>query len=778
MSDKGENKFPFTCPECFVSLKARGSQAGARLMCPSCSASIVVPAAPAAKSIAGQTDRTIDSSAAEASGGYDIHTPTRSASEDERHVSPEPPPLPNAAGNPTTHTPTQSANEDRRRQSPTQTPSSPGNGGYDLHTTQPTPAKTPDLITVTCPICATRASTKRKNLGKKIRCVECGTAVPIVEAPKSPEQMHKPQKIDEARVGEYGVGSPGQPGTAHEEATIPFHCRLCESLMRGSRAEVGTEKTCPDCGTKTFVPPPKKAEAKAVVGAAAEAELEEYGVSAPNVAVDSDIPVVCSLCHSRLMASADQVGTKIRCPDCGAETVVKPPSPDKAGAIMGAMTENGNASADYTVNAPSPQAPAPAPAPTQLILGCPMCGRKVGASTKLAGRDVACPECGTLIHVPQQKPSATPPPTPAAAKTPTQKPPQAIEKVVHIGVDCPRCGTRIHATDRQVGKKVPCPDCDTPITIPPPKANAPTEQVVRGAEEYAVSGPQEVLEQTPMAVGGLKKEPSDDPDDDLIDDVDDPELRWRLQDRSDELAFLGHPGASSRWFAFCLGGFGVFVLLAASFMVFGMPSEWDPTALAWAASLLSLLFAGVACLAWAAMFSVNLLAIVEDTSAGNHIVRNWPEGDWLDQIGGSFYVLNSWMVSFVPITILLQSWPPARPAAIYLYTVGFWLTFPVALFSMLEVGSVFVPLSGNVLSSLFRRPGAWTWFYIRSFGLIALGLAMYLAFWRHICGPIALPLLAPMTASLAMVYARWLGILGQSVQEVIEEADEDAEEDD
>ena len=32
--------------------------------------------------------------------------------------------------------------------------------------------------------------------------------------------------------------------------------------------------------------------------------------------------------------------------------------------------------------------------------------------------------------------------------------------------------------------------------------------------------------------------------------------------------------------------------------------------------------------------------------------------------------------------------------------------------------------------------------------------------------------------SLAMVYARWLGILGRSVQEVIEEANEDDEEED
>jgi len=135
------------------------------------------------------------------------------------------------------------------------------------------------------------------------------------------------------------------------------------------------------------------------------------------------------------------------------------------------------------------------------------------------------------------------------------------------------------------------------------------------------------------------------------------------------------------------------------------------------------------------------------------------------------------MVSFIPVSILLQSYPPARPFAMYLYWSGLWLTLPVTLLSMLETGSVFAPISGNVTTSLFRQPGAWAWFYLRSFGLIALGLAMYIAFWRHICGAIALPLLAPMATSLAMIYFRWLGILGMSVRETIEEAeDEDGEE--
>lgn len=720
-------------------------------MCPSCSASINVPDAPAPKSIAGQTDRTIDATVAETSGGYELHTSPQSEAEDNS------PPIP---------TPARNANQNGHHTTPAPPPIPTAGAANHSGTPQAPRVNPADLITVTCHVCATRTSTHRKNLGKKLRCVECGTVVPIVETPKSQEQMRQPQKIDEATVGEYEVTNAGPPTTRPEETTIPFHCRLCESLMRGTLAQVGTELICGDCGTKTIVPPPRKTQAKAVVGAAADTDLDEYRLDQPTGPLTDQIPVICSLCHSRLMTQAEHIGRKIRCPDCGAETVVVAPTPSKSGAIIGAAAE-GSSAADYAVQGPQTNAADAATAATRLILACPACQRKIAASSKVAGRDVACPHCATVIHVPPQKADAT-----VAAPAPTSR----EEKVVHIGVDCPRCGTRIHATDRQVGQKVPCPDCDTPITIPPPRENAPVSLVVRGSEEYAVSTPQEVVEKTPMAPGGLKKDAASDPDFDFLDDVDDPELKWRLQNQSDELAFLGHPGASSRWFGFCLGGFGVFVLLAASFMIFGLPSQWDPTALAWAASLLSLLLAGAACLAWAAMFSVNLLAIVEDTAAGNPIVRNWPEGDWLEQLGGCFYVLNSWMISFIPITILLQSWPPARPAAMYLYSAGFWLTFPLVSLSMLEIGSVFVPVSGNVISSLLRHPGAWAWFYLRSFGLIALALAMYIAFWRHICGPIALPLLAPMTTSLAMVYARWLGILGRSVQEVTEEASDQHEE--
>ena len=682
MSDAGGKKFSFTCPECFVSLTARVSQTGARLTCPSCSASITVPDVPATRSIAGQTERTIDSSAAEAAGGYDLATPTRSASEDSRHPISKPP------------------------------RSTSDNTGYNVQGSQTTPQKTTDLITVTCHVCTTRISTNRKNLGKKLRCTECGTVVPIAETPKSPEQMRKPDKIDEASVGEYGVDDREQAGTARETVTIPFNCRLCDTLLRGTGTQVGKELTCPDCGTKTIVPPLKKVSPKAFVGAASGVDLSEYGLSEPNVSTGNEVPVVCSLCSSRLMARPDQVGAKIRCPDCGQETLVKAPAPETTGTVMGSLAQGNDAGADYDVRTPAAERE-----PEELILDCSTCGQRMSTSTAYVGQEVACPNCRTVTRVPEQK-------------------------------------------------------------QPAPKPAAPTEQVVRVAEEYAVTGPQEIVEKTPMAVGGIKEKPAEDPDFDFLDEIDNSKMTWWVRDRSDKFGFLGHPDAFGRWIGFSLGGVCGFTCVAVSLILYAIPRAGLMTGTVWFSAGMSLAVGGLICLPWAAMFSVNLLAILQDTSAGNRIVQGWPDGDWMEQIGESFYVFNSCMVSFIPVTVLLQTWPPARPFAPLLYLAGFWLTLPVALLSMLETGSVLSPVSGNVAWSLLRRPGAWGWFYLRSLVLIVLTLAVYLGLWLYVCGPIALPLLIPMTTALAMVYARWLGILGASVSEVIEELGEGTEEGD
>ena len=646
MKDARDNTFCFTCPECFVSLKAKVTQAGARLACPSCSASIVVPIAPEAKSVAGTTDRTIDASAVEPGNEYGIRT---------------------------------------------------SNGPVD---------QTSDLINVVCPICRTRAYTYRKNLGKTLRCAECGTAVPIVEQPKSQEQTRRPQKIDENAVGQYGVSSPDLAAASGEQVTIPFHCRLCDTLMRGSLAEVGTQLVCPDCGTKTIVPPPKKIDAKAVVGAAAGADLGEYGLSAPNVAVTEEIPVHCSLCGSRLMARADQIGKKIQCPDCGTATAVSTPSHSRTGAVMGAIAETETKPDDTSSPDPSPH----------------------------------------------------------------------TEKVVYIGVDCPRCGTRIQATDRQVGQKVPCPDCNTAITIPPPKADAAVQvQIITGSDEYGVSGPQEVLSRVPIVARALPKppdeesesKPEEDPDFDFL-KKDNSVAGWFSRDRSDKFGFLGHPDAFSRWLGYSLGGIAAFIVPGIAMMLFGVPTLAGSHAVAMFVTCGVFGVSGIALMFWAIPFAVSLVAIVQGTLPDSPIVEDWPEGNWLDQMEDSLYVFNSCVVCLLPASLLAQFVPSVRLWALPLCAASLWLAHPLVIFSMLEAGSSFSPLSRKVVACFFQYPLAWGWFYLRSLFLAGLGGVAYFVAWEYVCGPLALPLLAPLATTLMMIYARWLGILGLRVRETIE----------
>ena len=39
------------------------------------------------------------------------------------------------------------------------------------------------------------------------------------------------------------------------------------------------------------------------------------------------VAVLCSLCNTRMLATADQVGSRMMCPDCGTATVVPPMPP-------------------------------------------------------------------------------------------------------------------------------------------------------------------------------------------------------------------------------------------------------------------------------------------------------------------------------------------------------------------------------------------------------------------------------------------------------------------
>ena len=61
----------------------------------------------------------------------------------------------------------------------------------------------------------------------------------------------------------------------------------------------------------------------------------------------------------------------------------------------------------------------------------------------------------------------------------------------HVTVKCPVCSTLIRAAEDQVGRQVTCPDCDTPVVVPPPaeveekKSPSPALGDLGPVEQYA-----------------------------------------------------------------------------------------------------------------------------------------------------------------------------------------------------------------------------------------------------------------------------------------------------
>ncbi len=108
---------------------------------------------------------------------------------------------------------------------------------------------------------------------------------------------------------------------------------------------------------------------------------------------DDDIPVVCSVCNTRLYASADQLGQMVTCPDCQSKLrVVAPPAaaPKRPPKFTGD---------EYRLAADD----APPSAPTEQLVKvvCGTCYSLMYAKAAHVGKRVRCPECGAANVVPR-----------------------------------------------------------------------------------------------------------------------------------------------------------------------------------------------------------------------------------------------------------------------------------------------------------------------------------------------------------------------------------------
>jgi len=210
---------------------------------------------------------------------------------------------------------------------------------------------------------------------------------------------------------EYGVSArPGPLASEAGEKFVSFACPLCKTRMSASPEQAGQSMECPDCGTAAIVPAASEAASATVPHRTADPS-EEYslwGVGQPPREVTEVhqvyIPVVCGLCQTRMLATEDQVGQTLACPDCGTEAIVPPPPP----RAESDAAKHDVADAYEVASAPGPSRSGAAAAETHILVTCPLCHTRLHATPDQVGQEIACPDCLTRMTVPPPPPAARP----------------------------------------------------------------------------------------------------------------------------------------------------------------------------------------------------------------------------------------------------------------------------------------------------------------------------------------------------------------------------------
>jgi DNA-directed RNA polymerase subunit RPC12/RpoP len=135
--------------------------------------------------------------------------------------------------------------------------------------------------------------------------------------------------------------------------------------MLADESQIGQKMTCPDCGTPTpVVRPPKEPPRKPPRTAA---EVGEYALAGEVSHKPGEVPAAeqdyvafnCSLCSTRMLASPNQVGSRMICPDCGTATTVPPMPPKRKKIDVMAGAEDGYTLSGYDEARPQASAPKP-----------------------------------------------------------------------------------------------------------------------------------------------------------------------------------------------------------------------------------------------------------------------------------------------------------------------------------------------------------------------------------------------------------------------------------
>jgi ribosomal protein S27E len=499
----------------------------------------------------------------------------------------------------------------------------------------------------------------------------------------------------------------------------------------------------------------------------------------------------CPDCGATQKVLPAQVGTEIRCTECPAVIVVPTLSELTASdrAINHRAKKPGKRLPTRAPEAPKPTAP---PREVNVIHGhlisfiCPKCQTMMRAPEDELGHTIMCPTCYSPVVVGGEK-----------HRKPIKPEPHVLV-LEDAGDDDYRLSEEeaSHAAppvlaisngDEDEYRLSEEEDRPPPSRLPPVLETAAEDEPDWGLEsEWPRPKPHEP-KAAPRRPGPA--EPMTDLD--LQPRHDRPSLEERLA----EVAKANYTDTGPPHHPFLAGVFG-FLFYSSSVkawagLSFGTILVYYLTTNAVASGLrgggdlfYSLIFAMMAAAAGLllVMFqAVAMLAIVQDTAAGNEEVEDWPDFIFVDWVGQAFYVLNAAAFSALPGFLAAAALGYSGPLRVGLTAISFAALFPVMVLSQLDGGSPFSLFTPGVLKGAIKSPLAWGAFYVVSLVVLAaaagLGwLTLRLVSWSGIPAAVVLGILL---ATTLLLESRLIGRLAWYCEEepvpVTSETEEEAE---
>ena len=177
------------------------------------------------------------------------------------------------------------------------------------------------LVSFSCKVCRTNLAVSTDLVGQTTVCPDCET-VNIVPEPQAKEQPIMPSEPVEI----YGIAGFGDGTADHEnDSLFSVQCPLCGTMLYASDEQIGTSLKCPECYRDVPVrgrpeKPVKEEFVAKVYEGSSTYELSDANQLPPDTQF---VPVICSLCYTRMYATVEQIGQEKECPDCGKMNPIK-----------------------------------------------------------------------------------------------------------------------------------------------------------------------------------------------------------------------------------------------------------------------------------------------------------------------------------------------------------------------------------------------------------------------------------------------------------------------